>query len=118
MGLRVSYQQFIMKSFLNFFLEYRHNLADETPSQSIQAHNGKNPNRIGKKILHTVGDYKKENPKMNIPGSVLTPQELADMGITYEHGKIFQNVKNSGFGIEMTSINGQPMGRVFKSIVK
>lgn len=107
-----------MKPFKQFFLEYRHNLADGTPSQSIQAHNGKDPNRIGKKILHTVGDYKKENPKMNVPGSVLTPQELADMGITYEHGKIFQNVKNSGFGIEMISINGKPMGRVFKSRIK
>lgn len=107
-----------MISFSQFFLEYRHNLADGTPTPSIQAHNGKDPNRIGKKILHTVGDYKKTNPKMNIPGSLLTPKELADMGITYNHGKIFANIKNSGFGIEMTSINGQPMGRVFKSNVK
>ena len=107
-----------MKPFTQFFLEYRHNLADGTSTPSIQAHNGKDPNRIGKKILHTVGDYKKMNPKMNVPGSLLTPQELADMGITYNHGKIFDNIKNSGFGIEMISINGKPMGRVFKSNVK
>ena len=107
-----------MKSFKQFFLEYRHNLADGTPTPSIQAHNGKDPNRIGKKILHTVGDYKKMNPKMNVPGSILTPQELADMGINYDHGKIYDNIKNSGFGIEMTSINGKPVGRVFKSNTK
>lgn len=109
-----------MKSFLQFFLEYRHNLADGTPTPSIQAHNGKNPNIVGpdKKKIHTVGPYKKDNPKMNVPGSILTPQELADLGYEYEHGKIFDNVRNSGMGIEMTSINGKPVGRVFKSQVK
>jgi hypothetical protein len=107
-----------VKSFKQFFLEYRHNLADGTPTPSIQAHNGKDPNRIGpdKKNLHTVGPYKKENPKMNIPGSILTPMELSDLGYEYEHGKILNNVRNSGFGIEMTSIKGQPVGRVFKSV--
>ena len=104
-----------MKSFNQFFLEYRHNLADGTPTPSIQAHNGKDPNRINKKNLHTVGPYKKINPKMNIPGSILTPMELADLGYEYEHGKILNNVRNGGFGIEMTSINGKPVGRVFKS---
>lgn len=107
-----------MKSFKQFFLEYRHNYGDGTASQSIQAHNGKNPNSIDKKKLHTVGDYEKINPKMNVPGSVLTPQELLDMGITYDHGKVFDNIKNSGFGIQMTSINGKPVGRVFKSQTK
>jgi len=95
--------------------EYRHNLGDGTSAPSIQAHNGKDPNIIGKKILHTVGDYKKMNPKMNIPGSILTPLELSEMGYEYEHGKILNNVRNSGFGIEMTSINRQPVGRVFKT---
>ena len=106
-----------MKSFKQFFLEYRHNLADGTPTPSIQAHNGKNPNIVGpdKKNLHTVGPYKKENPKMNIPGSILTPMELADLGYEYEHGKILNNVRNGGFGIEMTTINGKPVGKVFKS---
>lgn len=109
-----------MKSFLHFFLEYRHNLADGTPTPSIQAHNGRDPNRVGpdKKQLFTKGDRKKDNPKMNVPGSLLTPFELAEMGYDYEHGKILNNVRNSGFGIEMVSINGQPMGRVFKSQVK
>lgn len=96
-------------------LEYRHNYADGTASQSIQAHNGKNPNIINKKKLHTVGPYKKENPKMNVPGSILTPKELLELGYEYEDGKILNNVKNSGMGIEMTSINGNPVGRVFKS---
>jgi len=107
-----------VKSFLQFFLEYRHNLGDDTPSQSIQVNNSKNPNRLDKKYIHTVGPYKKTNPKMNIPGSILTPNELLDLGITYEHGKVFNNIKNSGMGIEMTSINGQPVGRVFKSSIK
>jgi hypothetical protein len=105
-----------VKSFKQFFLEYRHNLADGTPAPSLQAHNGKNPNRVQPgKSLATRGEYKKDNPKMNVPGSLLSPVELADMGIEYEHGKILQNVKNSGFGIEMVSIGGKPMGRVFKS---
>lgn len=99
-------------------MEYRHNLADGTPTPSIQAHNGKNPNIVGpaKKKLHTVGPYKKENPKMNVPGSILTPMELSDLGYVYEHGKILNNVRNGGFGIEMTSINGKPVGIVFKSV--
>lgn len=107
----------IVKSFRQFFLEYRHNLADGTPTPSIQAHNGKNPNNVSpdKKNLHTVGPYKKTNPKMNVVGSLLSPVELADMGYEYEHGKILNNVRNSGFGIEMISVGGKPMGRVFKS---
>jgi len=107
-----------MKPFIQFFLEYRHNLADGTSAPSIQAHNGKNPNIIGpdKKNLHTIGPYKKTNPKMNIAGSILTPNELLDLGYEYEHGKILNNVRNGGFGIEMTSINGKPVGRVFKSV--
>lgn len=106
-----------MRSFSQFFLEYRHNLADGTSAPSLQAHNGKNPNRVGpdKKKLHTVGPYKKTNPKMNVLGSVLSIQELLDMGYTYEHGKILNNVNNSKFGIEMTSIGGQPVGRVIQS---
>ncbi len=106
-----------MKSFIQFFLEYRHNLADGTPAPSIQAHNGKNPNIVGpdKKNLHTVGPYKKENPKMSLPGSILTIQELLELGYEYEHGKILNNVRNGGFGIEMTSVGGKPVGRVFKS---
>lgn len=89
-------------------------MADGTPTPSIQAHNGKNPNIVDKKNLHTIGPYKKMNPKLNVPGSILTPQELSELGYEYEHGKIFNNIKNSGMGIEMTSINGQPVGRVFK----
>ena len=93
-------------------------MADGTPSQSIQAHNGKNPNIVSpdKKKLHTVGPYKKINPKLNVAGSILTPQELLELGYEYSHGKIMDNVKNSGMGIEMTSINGKPVGRVFKSV--
>lgn len=109
-----------MKPFKQFFLEYRHNLADGTPTPSIQAHNGRNPNIVSpdKKQLFTKGDRKKDNPKMNVPGSILSPQELAEMGYEYDHGKIFNNVRNSGFGIEMTSVGGQPVGRVFKSHTK
>ena len=109
-----------MKPFKQFFLEYRHHLGDGTPSQSIQPNNGKNPNRVGpeKKKLYTVGPYQKDNPKLNIPGSILSPIELADLGYEYEHGKVFNNVRNSGMSIEMTSIGGKPVGRVFKSVNK
>lgn len=98
-------------------LEYRHNLADGTPAPSIHVDNGKNPNRVGpdKKNIREIGPYKRMNAKMNVPGSILTANELADMGITYQHGKIMDNWKNSGFGLQMTSINGEPVARVFKS---
>lgn len=107
-----------MVSFKKFFLEYRQKLGDGTDAPSLQAHNGKNPNRVSpiKKKLHTVGEYKKDNPKMSVPGSVLSPFELSEMGLEYEHGKVLDNFKNSGFGIEMTSIGGKPVGRVFKSV--
>lgn len=99
----------------NVIKEYRHNLADGTSTPSIQAHNGKNPNIIDKKNIQTIGPYEKTNPKMNLPGSILSAKELADLGITYEHGKVLNNIKNSGMGIQMTTIGGQPVGRVFKT---
>ena len=106
-----------MISFANFFLEYRHHLADGTPTQSIQAKNGKDPNRIGpnKKNLHTVGPYNKLNKKLDVHGSRLTPKEMADMGLVYDHGKIVTNYKNSGSDIHMTSENGHPVGLVVKN---
>jgi len=54
-----------VKSFNQFFLEYRHNLADGTPSQSIQATNGKDPNRVlDRKHSNTQAkEYKALNPR-------------------------------------------------------
>jgi len=105
-----------VKPFTQFFLEYRHNLADGSPAPSIQAHNGKNPNRIDKKYLFTKGDRKHDNPKMDVPGSILTLPELEEMGIKdFQDGKTLYNFKNSNTDIQMfTNKQGQWVGRVIK----
>lgn len=110
-----------MKSFEQFFLEYRHNLADGTPTPSIQAHNGKDPNRVGpdKKKLHTVGPYQKENDKLDIPGSILTYPELEEIGLKtlmdIQLPMMFQNVKNSGANVLVyRTKRGDIQGRVIK----
>lgn len=107
-----------MKSFTEFFLEYRHDLADGTPAPSIQAHNGKNPNRVGpdKKYLYTKGDRPLDNPKLKVPNSTLTALELGELGITdFTDGNVYDNFKNSGFGFRIKFVDGQPIGVVFKS---
>jgi hypothetical protein len=56
----LSIDQYPRKFDINYdklMLEYRHNLADGTPAPSLQAHNGKNPNILDKKNLHTIGPY-------------------------------------------------------------
>jgi len=97
-------------------LEYRKNLADGSPAPSIQAHNGKDPNSIDKKYLFTKGDRKHDNPKMDIPGSILTLPELEEMGIKdFQSGKTLFNFKNSNTDIQMfTNPQGQWVGRVIK----
>lgn len=109
-----------MKSFLQFFLEYRHNLADGTPAPSLQAHNGKNPNIIDKKNLHTVGPYKKKNEKLDVGGSVLTYPELEEIGIkdamNMKLPLVFRNVKNSGADVQVfKNKQGMIIGRVVKA---
>lgn len=98
-------------------LEYRHNYGDGTAAQSIQAHNGKDPNIVSpdKKNLHTVGPYKNVNPKINVHGSILTAQELGDMDIEYVSGKYIENWKNTGSDLKMTTISGQPVARVLRN---
>lgn len=110
-----------MKSFLSFFLEYSHDLADGTPAQTIKPHNGKDPNRVGpdKKNLHTVGPYQKENNKLNIPGSTLTYPELEEIGLKtlmdIQLPMMFQNVKNSGANVLVSrNRQGDIIGRVIK----
>ena len=93
------------KTFCQFFLEYRHNLADGTPQPSIYPNNSKNPNRVGlgKKRLFTVGDYQKENNKLNIPGAILTYPELEELGLkdlmNTQLPTKFDNIKNSGASV-------------------
>lgn len=106
-----------MKSFKQFFLEYRHNLADGTPTPSIQAHNGKNPNIVGpdKKNIHTVGPYQHINKKLKINGGILTAPEMEELGLNWENGKIIGNYKNLQPPIEIhmfIGAGGQPQGRV------
>ena len=81
-----------------FFLEYRHNLADGTSAPSIHAHNGKNPNNINKKNLHTVGPYKPKNQTVHNVGTVLIGASL--MNILTQYNLAFQDgqlakIKNS-----------------------
>lgn len=110
-----------MVSFKQFFLEYRHNLADGTPTPSIYHNNSKNINRVGpdKKRLFTVGEYEKENEKLDRPGALLTYPELEAMGlkdlmnIPLPH--VFQNIKNSGANIQISKNNrGEIVGRVIR----
>lgn len=109
-----------MKSFVQFFLEYRHNLADGTPAPSIQANNGKNPNRVNpdKKYLFTKGPYQKENSKLDIPGSVLTFPELEDMGfknlMNTQLPTTFKNVDNSGANVYVYKQGNVIVGKVIK----
>lgn len=109
-----------MKSFVHFFLEYRHNLADGTPAPSIQAHNGKNPNRVNpeKKYLFTKGDYQKENDKLDIPGAILTFPELEQMGLknlmSEQLPKTYTNIRNSGANVHVYKQGNMIMGKVIK----
>lgn len=112
----------LFKEFFNDYIlkEYRHNLADGTPTPSLQAHNGKNPNILDKKNLHTVGPYKKQNEKLNIGGSILTYPELEQAGIKDASNMrlptVFRNVKNSGADIEVyKNQKGLIVGRVIKA---
>lgn len=113
-----------MKPFKEFFddciLEYRHNLADGTPTPSLQAHNGKNPNILDKKNLHTVGPYKKKVEKLNVGGSILTFPELEEVGIkdvmNIQLPYTFKNVKNSGADVQVfKNQKGMIIGRVIKA---
>ncbi len=108
-----------MKSFLQFFLEYRHNLADGSSAPSIQAHNGKNPNRLDKKKLHTVGPYKPKELDFHKPGTIIMGNELlamlVDYNIDFEEGGVAK-IKNSGNAIKMfTNKQGLPAAKVFIS---
>lgn len=99
-------------------MEYRHNLADGTSAPSIQAHNGKNPNRLDKKNLHTIGPYQHKDKKMHKPGTILIDGELlsvlSDYGMNFENGQT-SKIKNSPHAIEMyINKNGQKTGRIIK----
>lgn len=108
-----------MKSFIQFLLEYRHNLADGTPAPSIQAHNGKNPNNLDKKNLTTIGPYQHKDKRMHKPGTVLIGGELlsvlSDYGLEFQDGATSQ-IKNSPNAIQMF-INqlGQEAGRIIQT---
>lgn len=107
-----------MKSFKEFFLEYRHNLADGTSKPSIQANNGRNPNRVGpdKKQLFTKGPYKPEVPGMDRKGATFVGGELTNvlttMGWNFQEGKVFENFNNSGLNFRMYMGPAGPTGRV------
>jgi hypothetical protein len=108
-----------VKPFLQFFLEYRHNLADGTPKPSVQAHNGKNPNRLNKKKLHTVGPYKPLDAAVHQQGNILIGNQLmailAEYNLDFKDGEMAK-IKNSPNALQMSyNQHGQPMARVIKA---
>jgi hypothetical protein len=108
-----------MLSFEEYILEYRHNLADGTPKPSIQAHNGKNPNSINKKKLHTVGPYKAKNNIVTRPGAMMIGPQLtnflASYNLQFKEGKTSQ-IKNSPNAIQMyTNPQGQQVGKIIQT---
>ncbi len=110
-----------MKSFQLFFLEYRHNLADGTPSQSIQATNGKDPNRVmGRKHANTQAkEYQAINPKTQVIGAIFAGQELANLMNEYGFNKYdsgtIHKIKNSGKALQIFQDGqGKPAGRIIQ----
>lgn len=106
-----------MKSFVQYFLEYRHNLADGTPAPSIYTNNGKNPNLVGdKKYLSTKGEYKKDVIQLDTPGSILSFSNLETLGfknlMDIQLPQKFDNVKNSGASILVYKIGNVIQGKV------
>lgn len=107
-----------MQSFKQFFLEYRHKLADGTDAPSIRGDNGRNPDRVGpnKKQLFTKGPYKSKFPGMDRKGAILMgsklTQVLMDNGWSFKDGEVFQNFNNSGLNFRMYMGPNGPMGRV------
>lgn len=105
-----------MKSFEQFFLEYRHNLADGTSAPSIQAHNGKNPNNINKKKMHTIGPYKPKEQDFHKPGTVIIGDNLLamliDYNIDFKEGGVAK-IKNSDNALQMfKNPQGLPAAKV------
>lgn len=103
---------------LKVLKEYRHNLADGSSKPSIQAHNGKNPNRLDKKNLHTVGPYQHKHKELHRPGKVMYGNKLlamlADYNIDFEEGETAK-IKNSPHGVKMfKNDNGQVSGKIIK----
>ena len=108
-----------MKPFKEFFLEYKHDLADDTAPLGVKP-NTKDPNRVlSRKHANTLTkEYKHKAEELHKIGTVLIGDKLlaimAEYNIDFEDGKV-AGIKNSPVGLQM-SVNGQgqPMGRVIK----
>ena len=107
-----------MKSFKKYILEYRKKLADGTDKPSVQAHNGKNPNRLDKKNIHTVGEYKPASDDAHNIGKILNPAELQKMldiyGFDFVDGGTHA-INNSGKSVYMYTQNGRGYGKIIES---
>jgi hypothetical protein len=102
----------------NYLLEYRHKTADGFDKPSVKAHNGKDPNRLNKKYIHTVGPYKPKEKDLHKLGKVLMGDRLlailAEYNIDFEDGRIAA-VKNSPFSLQMyMTPQGQPAAKIIK----
>lgn len=107
-----------MKPFIQFFIEYRHNLADGTPAPSIHATNGKNPNNLNKKKIHTVGPYKPKDDKAHKLGAVYSGNVLMNIldeyGLDFEVGQV-SKIKSSPYAIQMyVNATGEPSGKIIQ----
>jgi len=106
-----------MRPFREVYLEYRHNDAMGMKKPSVWAHNSKNPFKMNKKKLHTVGEYTPMEKDVHTLGKILVGDRLlailAEYGIDFEEGKIAA-VKNSPHALQMYYKNNQPMAKVIK----
>jgi hypothetical protein len=108
-----------MQSFTQFFLEYRHNYADGTKAQSLNAHNGKGGGiggvGLGAKIPYIVGD-REEEIKPGVYMDAKMHQILGKIGANFEVGKVLKNYKNSGNDCIMKMGPTGPMIQIIKGI--
>jgi hypothetical protein len=105
-----------MRPFREVYLEYRHNDAMGMKKPSVWAHNSKNPFKMNKKKLHTVGEYTPMEKDVHTLGKILIGDRLlailAEYGIDFEAGRTVA-VKNSPYALKMfTNKNNQPTARV------
>jgi hypothetical protein len=99
-------------------LEYRHKTAEGLDKPSVKANNGKDPFRMNKKNLHTVGPYKPMEQDIHKLGKIIMGDRLlailAEYGIDFKDGEV-SSVKNSPYALKMyLNQLGQPSATVIK----
>ena len=85
---------------------------------SVWAHNSKNPFKMNKKKLHTVGEYTPMEKDVHTLNKIIIGDRLlailAEYGIDFEDGRVVA-VKNSPHALKMfIDRNNQPAAKVIK----